>query len=101
MPGHDYGEPSINPEVEEDGREHLQEMLRTDEEFRAAWEANRPNREFSYAILRKRLDLAITYTRLSRLSNISPKRLQLIENAEVDPAPHEVEAISQRLENTR
>lgn len=79
-----YGQ-SIDPEVEEDGREHLEEMLRADDEFRAAWEANRAKREFGYEVLRRRLDLDLSQRELAGRVGTSQNRIYLIENGEANP----------------
>lgn len=75
----------INPEIEEDGAEHLEEMLRTDEEFRTLWEANRAKREFGYAVLRHRLELALSQRELANRIGTSQNRIYLIENGEANP----------------
>lgn len=78
-------EEGVNPELEEDGEEHLREMLRTDEEFRALWEANRAKREFGYAVLRHRLDLGLSQRKLAERVRTSQNRIYLIENGEANP----------------
>jgi ribosome-binding protein aMBF1 (putative translation factor) len=78
-------EKGMNPELEEDGEEHLREMLRTDEEFRALWEANRAKREFGYAVLRHRLDLGLSQRELAERVRTSQNRIYLIENGEANP----------------
>ncbi len=65
---------AINPEIEEDGAEHLREMLRTDEEFRALWETNRAKREFGYAVLQHRLDLGLSQRELAAPCRHQPKQ---------------------------
>lgn len=78
-------EEGMNPELEEDGEEHLGEMLRTDEEFRALWEASRAKREFGYAVLRHRLDLGLSQRELAERVRTSQNRIYLIENGEANP----------------
>lgn len=75
----------IDPDVEEDGGAHLEEMLRTDEEFRVVWEANRARREFGYGVLRRRLDLGLSQKTLARKVGTSQNRIYLIENGEANP----------------
>ena len=81
-------EDEINSEeaaLEEDGAEYLEEMLRTDEEFRAVWEANRAKREFGHSVLRRRLDLGLSQRELANRVGTSQNRIYLIENGEANP----------------
>ncbi len=50
----------INPEVEEDGREHLRELLEGNAEFRRIWEERRAGREIGLLVLKRRLELGIS-----------------------------------------
>ena len=77
-------EEEINSEIEEGGAEHLEEILRTDEEFRALWEANRAKREFGYAVLRRRLDLGLSQRELAERVGTSQNRIYLMENGEAN-----------------
>lgn len=81
----EYETEGLVSEVEEDGRTHLEEMLRTDAEFRAVWEANRAKREFGYAVLGRRLELGISQRALADRVGTSQNRVYLIENGEANP----------------
>jgi ribosome-binding protein aMBF1 (putative translation factor) len=74
----------IDPEVEEDGQEHLRQMLETDDEFRREWEANRTKRELGMFILEKRLELGLSQRELADRVGTSQNRIYLIESGQVD-----------------
>jgi DNA-binding XRE family transcriptional regulator len=78
-------EQGINPEVEEDGRAHLEEMLEADEEFRQVWEANRARRELGMLLLEKRLERGLTQRELADRIGTSQNRVYLLENGETNP----------------
>ncbi len=75
----------INPEVEEDGEEHLRWMLSTDQEFRRAWEAGRARRELGMLILEKRMELGLSQRELAEQVGTSQNRIYLMENGETNP----------------
>jgi|SRR5215204_1114196 len=75
----------INPEVEEDGEEHLTQMLSTDQEFRRAWEEGRSRRKLGMFVLEKRMELGLSQRELAELVGTSQNRIYLIENGETNP----------------
>jgi ribosome-binding protein aMBF1 (putative translation factor) len=75
----------INPEVEESGEAHLRGMLRTDGEFRRAWEVNRNRRELGMFILEKRMELGLSQRELAERIGTSQNRIYLLENGEANP----------------
>ncbi len=74
----------IDPEIEEDGQEHLRQMLETDEEFRREWEANRTKRELGMFILEKRLEQGLSQRELAERIGTSQNRIYVIESGEAD-----------------
>ena len=75
----------INPEVEEDGEDHLRRMLATDQEFRRAWEQGRARRELGMLILEKRMELGLSQRELAERVGTSQNRIYLMENSETNP----------------
>jgi predicted transcriptional regulator len=75
----------IDSEVEEDGREHLSELLESSEEFRQIWEARRARRELGMLILKRRLEFGLTQKELARLAGTSQNRIYLIESGDANP----------------
>lgn len=75
----------INPEVEEDGEDHLRRMLATDQEFRRAWEAGRARRELGMLILERRMELGLSQRELAERVGTSQNRIYLMENGETNP----------------
>jgi HTH-type transcriptional regulator / antitoxin HipB len=74
----------IDPDVEEDGQEHLRQMLKTDEEFRREWEANRTKRELGIFIVEKRLEQGLSQRELAERVGTSQNRIYVIESGQVD-----------------
>jgi ribosome-binding protein aMBF1 (putative translation factor) len=87
----------IAPEVEEDGRTHLEETLEADEAFRQAWETNRTRRELGMLILEKRLERGISQRELADLIGTSQNRIYLIENGEANPTLDTLQRLSRVL----
>jgi len=75
----------INPEVEEDGEAHLEEMIDRDEGFRRVWEANRSRRELRIIVLERRLELGLSQRELAGRIGTSQNRIYPIENGEANP----------------
>ena len=88
---------NIDPEVEEDGRAHLEETLEADEEFRRVWEANRARRELGMLILEKRLELGISQRELADRVGTSQNRIYLIENGEANPTLDTIQRLADVL----
>jgi ribosome-binding protein aMBF1 (putative translation factor) len=74
----------IDPEVEDDGQEHLRQILETDDEFRREWEANRAKRELGMFILEKRLEQGLSQRELAERVGTSQNRIYVIESGETD-----------------
>lgn len=91
------GRGDINSEVEEEGRTHLEEMLKVDEEFRRAWETNRAKRELGMLILEKRLELGISQRELAERIGTSQNRIYLIESGEANPTLDTLQRLSAEL----
>ncbi len=87
----------INPEVEEDGGNHLEEMLDRDEGFRRVWEANRGRRELGMSVLEKRLELGLSQRELAGRIGTSQNRIYLIENGEANPTLDTLQRLAEVL----
>lgn len=48
----------LNPEIEEDTEAHFEELYERDAEFRAAWDANKLQREREDRVLERRMRLS-------------------------------------------
>lgn len=91
------GNTSINPEAEEDGEAHLEEMIDRDEGFRRVWEANRSRRELGMIVLEKRLDLGLSQRELAGRIGTSRNRIHLIENGEANPTLDTLQRLAEVL----
>jgi ribosome-binding protein aMBF1 (putative translation factor) len=76
---------TINPEVEEDGREHLRELLEGNAEFRRIWEERRAGREVGLLVLKRRLELGISQKELAERVGTSQNRIYSIESGDANP----------------
>lgn len=88
----------IDPAVEEDGREHLRELLENDEEFRRIWEERRPRRELGMRILKRRLELGLSQRDLAGLVGTSQNRIHLIENGDANPTLDTLQRLARVLD---
>jgi len=88
----------IDPEVEEDGQEHLRQMLDTDEEFRREWEANRAKRELGMLILEKRIEQGLSQRELAERVGTSQNRIYVIESGEADVRLDTLRRLAKALE---
>lgn len=82
----------IDPEVEEDGQEHLRRMLQTDDEFRREWEAHRTKRELGM------LKQGFPQRELATAIGTSQNRIYQIENGEVDVRLDTLRRLAEALE---
>lgn len=71
--------------AEEDGREHLRELLENDAEFRRIWEERRARRELGVLVLGRRLELGLSQRELAARVGTSQNRIYLIENGDANP----------------
>lgn len=87
----------INPEVEEDGEAHFEELEARDPEFRRLWEESRPRRELGRRILERRLDLGLSQKALAEKVGTSQNRIYLIEAGEANPTLDTLEHLASAL----
>ena len=87
----------VNPEVEENGEEHFEEVYRRDAGFRATWDAKRIQRELGYRVLERRLTLGLSQRELARRIGTSEDRVYLVENGEENPTPQILERLAEVL----
>jgi ribosome-binding protein aMBF1 (putative translation factor) len=76
---------TINPEVEEDGLEHLRDLLEGNAEFRRIWEEQRAGREVGLLVLKRRLELGISQKELAERVGTSQNRIYVIESGDANP----------------
>ena len=95
MTDHHDGSPPINPEIEEDGREYLEEMLREDEEFQRAWTENSSRRWLAARMLGFRLDRGLSEAALAEKIGTNEERVRLLENADADPSSEELHRLTE------